>query len=253
MIMRVLFAAVLAGILAGTVMTGVHLWRVVPLVLKAETFENQGGSAEPAAHHGDEAGKAHAHEVSDKGAGHSHSHSHGDGEAWAPEDGFERSFYTFVSNLIAGVAFALILAAAVMFTGREITLGNGAIWGAIGFVIFSLAPAAGLSPELPGMPAADLAARQIWWWSTVIATALGIGLILLQGNLALKIVGAAVIAAPHVIGAPHPANLESAVPAGLAAEFAALTLASSALFWIVLGLAMGWLMTRQRAASEASA
>src|SRR3546814_4839555 len=33
-----------------------------------------------------------------------------------------------------------------------------------------LAPAYGLAPELPGMPAADLAARQVWWVGTALST-----------------------------------------------------------------------------------
>ncbi|MEI2612914.1 MAG: CbtA family protein [Candidatus Promineifilaceae bacterium] len=39
---------------------------------------------------------------------------------------------------------------------------------------FQLAPAFGLPPELPGMAAADLGARQVWWCGTALATGVGI-------------------------------------------------------------------------------
>jgi len=55
-------------------------------------------------------------------------------------------------------------------------MNSGLLWGAAGFLIFSGSPALGLPPELPGMTAAALDARQTWWIGTVIATAIGIGL-----------------------------------------------------------------------------
>ncbi|MFQ5625308.1 MAG: CbtA family protein, partial [Methyloligellaceae bacterium] len=163
---------------------------------------------------------------------------------WAPEDGIERIAYTLLADLIMGVGFAFVLAAAVMFTGRGITPQNGVVWGLVGFLVFTLAPSTGLAPELPGMPAADIVARQTWWWGTAIATAGGIALIVLAPRLAMKVLGSALVTAPHIVGAPHPQAHDSAVPAVLAAEFAANSLAMMAVFWIVLGLAMGWALNR---------
>ena len=60
----------------------------------------------------------------------------------------------------------------------------------------------------------------------------------------------ALIAAPHIIGAPHPQTQDSAVPAVLAADFAASSLAMMALFWIVLGLTLGWAMSRTPTPAE---
>jgi predicted cobalt transporter CbtA len=62
--------------------------------------------------------------------------------------------------------------------------------------------------------------------------------------MALKALGAVLIAVPHIIGAPHPEVSDSAVPAVLAANFAANSLAMMALFWIVLGVSLGWAMNR---------
>ncbi len=209
--MRVLLAAIVAGMLAGAVAGAFQIWRVSPLIYAAEVYETQPEAA---------------------------------AAQWAPEDGVERIAYTLLANVIMGVGFAMILAAAAMFTGRAITTQNGVLWGLMGFAVFTLAPAAGLAPELPGMPAAGLIARQTWWWGTALATAGGIALLVLQGNFALKALGAVLIAAPHIIGAPHPEAGDSAVPAVLAAQFAANSLAMMALFWIVLGLTLGWAMNR---------
>ena len=67
----------------------------------------------------------------------------------------------------------------------------------------------------------------------------------------LKGLGIVLIALPHLIGAPHPSSPESAVPAVLAAEFAARSVATMAVFWIVLGAAFGWALGQSRDAAEA--
>ena len=235
MITRVLVAAIIAGMLAGAGAGAVQIWRVSPLILAAEIYETQ-----------QDTGMAHTHGAHDGAAGQA-KHDHGGSRAeWAPDDGLERSAYTLVSNLLMGVAFALILGAAVMLSGRTITVQNGALWGLAGYLVFTLAPTAGLAPELPGMSAADLTARQTWWWGTAIATAGGIALMVLQERVPLKALGVVLIALPHLIGAPRLQTHDSLVPAALAAEFVANSLAMMALFWIVLGVALGWTMNRAR-------
>lgn len=229
MITRVLLAAIIAGMIAGAVAASIQMWRVTPLIIAAEVYESQPDTS-----------AAHSHGATEKGA---HQHVH-DADVWAPEDGLERTAYTFLTNLIMGVAFAFVLAAAVMFSGRTITIQNGFVWGGVGFLVFTLAPAVGMAPELPGMPTADLIARQTWWWGTAIATASGIAVIVLAKPLAVKALGTVPIALPHIIGAPHPESHDSAVPATLAADFAANSLATMMLFWIVLGVSMGWAMSR---------
>ncbi len=230
MIMRVLLAAIIAGMIAGAVATSFQIWRVPPLILAAEVYENQGA-----------AGAGHSH-----GAGAPAGHSHGEaGAAWTPQDGFERTVYTLLTSLIMGVAFALVLAAAVMFTARDITTQNGILWGLAGFLVFTLAPTAGLAPELPGMPVAELVPRQTWWWGTALATGCGIAMIALKKCIPYRMLGLSLIALPHLIGAPNPDAHESAVPATLAAEFAANSIAMMALFWIVLGISLGWALNRE--------
>ncbi len=230
MIIRVLFAAILAGIAAGLSMSAVQHVKVTPLILKAEKFE--AGTAP---------------QTGRSSEGHEHDH-----DSWSPADGFERTFFTVLSNILVGAAFGLVLAGAALLTGLPLTLSNGAIWGIIGFLVFTVAPTSGLPPELPGMPAADLTTRQIWWWATVAATGAGIALLFTIETLAIKAAGVVLIALPHIVGAPHPLDTDSAVPAVLASEFAAVSIATAAVFWIVLGVALGYMLSRNISPEEAT-
>ena len=144
---RILFAAVLAGLAAGLGMSALHQWKVVPLIHIAESYE----ASAPAHEHADAATAA---------DGQVH-----DAAAWAPADGFERTAYTLLANVLASIGFALLLGALSVLWGIEITARNGVLWGLGGFLAFQLAPAVGLPPELPGMAAAELGARQLWWWA----------------------------------------------------------------------------------------
>jgi cobalt transporter subunit CbtA len=143
--------------------------------------------------------------------------------------------FTTLANVIGGIGFALLLVAVFAFRGTPMDYRRGIEWGLAGFAVFSLAPALGLPPELPGMDTADLLTRQTWWLGTVVATGGGLGLVILQRRLWARLAGIVLITTPHIIGAPHPATLASAVPAELAAQFAIASLVTAALFWIVLG------------------
>ena len=54
----------------------------------------------------------------------------------------------------------------------------------------------------------------------------------------------ALIGLPHVIGAPDPVSHESAVPASLAAAFAANSIAANAIFWVLIGSFLGLAINR---------
>lgn len=241
MIMRVLLAALLAGIAAALVMSAVQHWKVTPLIIAAEQFE---GSA------GHDLGNHGAEKKTEEKTESSGGHDHGSHEHWVPEGGFQRTLFTVISNMLAGVAFSLVLAGVMIFAGFGTAPGTGVFLGFLGFVTFSLAPAIGLSPELPGMPAGDLGARQIWWWAAVIATGAGMACIALLENVAFKALGVVIAALPHIAGAPHPSETASAVPAVLAAQFAANSLATAALFWVVLGVCLCWCLNWQKVETE---
>jgi cobalt transporter subunit CbtA len=222
---RIFFAAVLSGLAAGLLMTAIQQWQVVPLILEAEVFESVAPAEE---HTHDAATPAHEH----------------DAEAWAPQDGTERTFYTVLSSVLGAAGFALLLAAVSVLAGLEITARNGIIWGLGGYAAFQLVPAFGLAPELPGMAAADLGARQVWWWSTALATGIA-GLVIAKfRNWTALGIGLVLIALPHIIGAPAAPDEPTSVPAHLATEFAAKTLGAGAVFWLTVGPLLGWLNER---------
>jgi cobalt transporter subunit CbtA len=228
MIRNLFAAALLAAICAGLFTSALQHFRVTPLILHAESFEGEGGHS-----HGEPAASA-AHTHAPGTPEHSH-----DPAEWAPQDGFERTAYTTLATVLAAAGFALLIGAVSMFANIPITFGNGFLWGMAGFLTFSLAPAYGLAPELPGMPAADLVARQLWWTGTALAT--GAACLLLAKTRASWAIAVAValVIAPHIIGAPAAPDEPSAVPAHLATAFAATTLGTSLVFWLLLGSLFG--------------
>jgi cobalt transporter subunit CbtA len=202
-------------------MSAIQHLRLTPLILAAEVFE----------------ARDHDHVAAPAAAL---------SPAWAPADGLERTVYTALTNLIVGVAFALVLTGASLLLGVPITLANGILWGLAGFLVFSLSPSAGLPPELPGMAASELWARQVWWVATVAVTAAGLALLTVARQRLLILLAVVLLALPHVIGAPHAPEHDSAVPAHLAAAFAANSIAVAAMFWVVLGLLIGFLNDRRK-------
>jgi cobalt transporter subunit CbtA len=216
MFKNLFLAAILAALCAGLVNSAIQHFRLTPLILHAESFEGEPHTHEAAA-------PAHAHEAAE----------------WAPQDGLERTAYTVLANFLVAAGFALVIGAVSLLANLPITFANGLVWGFAGFLVFTLAPAFGLAPELPGMPAAEVFPRQIWWWGTVIST--GAAALLLAKTRAgwALVVAVVLVAAPHLIGAPQPPDAPSAVPAHLATEFAAVALGTAAAFWIVLGLCFG--------------
>ena len=234
MLVKYLLATIVAGLFAGILLTPAMYIRTVPLILHAEEYESAGGGHSHDAAAPVENGEAATPHVHDQAPA---PHDHAKEGAELP---FGRLGNTLLINLVAGAGFALITGAAALFLGRRITVQNGIYWGLTGFFIFSFAPSFSLAPELPAMPAADLAARQAWWLITVLLTAGGVYLIVLREEIWAKILGVVLIVAPHVYGAPEVEDLASAVPPTLASEFAVSTLATNLFFWVVLGLALGW-------------
>ena len=223
---RIVIAAVLAGLLAGLVNAGLQQWRLVPLILHAETFET--------------GGTAHDHAAATGQAANEHLHD----KAWTPADGFERTGYTVLATTLAGIGFALALAALATLTGLALTPATGLFWSLGGFVAVSLAPALGLAPELPGMPAADLGARQLWWWGVVLATATAALILAKWRNGTALGIALVLCALPHLIGAPQPPEAATKVPAELASAFAANAIGVAFAFWLICGTALGYLMSR---------
>ena len=230
---NIVIVAAIAGALAGLGMTVAQQLTTVPMILKAEVYEDQG-----AAHvHAHEAGTAaHDHQAA------ANAHEHGDG--WTPADGAERTFFTFAANMLTGIGFALLLVAVSELFGGIANWRQGVFWGLAGFVVFTLAPGLGLPPELPAMPAADLGARQAWWLGTVLATATALGLLFYSRSLINVLAAIALLIAPHVIGAPQPVSYESPIPEGLHHSFVVAAVMTALLFWVLLGGLAGYVRGR---------
>jgi len=225
---QILFTAAVAGFIGGVLLTllqNIGSIGVVPLILEAETYENAS---------------------SDAAAAHSHEHEHG-AEAWAPEDGAERLIYTLMTNTLMAVGFALMLGAGFALAGGANTK-RGLLWGLAGFASFMLAPSLGLPPEVPGTEAAALADRQVWWWATVLATGSGIALLVYGRRIPFYVLAAALIVAPHVIGAPQPVAHGGLAPESLAREFILVVMVTMLLFWLALGALSGFFYKRFSAA-----
>lgn len=216
MIQRVLMIALIAGVVAGLFVSVVQMGKVIPLILEAETYETQNTSTEL-------------------------SHSHDEIQNWAPDGRLERTLYTTLSNILTGVGFALLLCAAIVMHGKNIDFKEGLFWGSAGFLAFSLMPSLGLPPELPGIDAADVQSRQIWWLLTEISTVIGLSLCVFKKNLIWKGAGIVFLLMPHVVGSPHLVQPTDNVPASLASEFAIASVVTSGLFWLVIGGTSGWL------------
>ncbi|HSA80152.1 MAG TPA: CbtA family protein [Geminicoccaceae bacterium] len=223
MLRTVLLAALVGGALAGVLATGLQAFRVVPLILAAETYEQ----AEATPPHGD-AGQGQAAS---------------DAEGWAPETALQRTLATTFANLLTGIGFALLLAAALTLTGGT-DWHHGLLWGLGGYAAFVLAPSISLPPSVPGMPEAHLEARQLWWLGTVVATAAGLYLLIRVRLWYGAVLGALGLLLPHLIGAPAPVAEQGPVPAEIVHAFRSTTQATNLVFWLVLGSVTGFLLGR---------
>lgn len=235
---RLVLCALLVGALAGLLLSAVQRWQVVPLIAAAEVFE----AAAPAEAHG----------------GHGE-HQH-DAAEWAPADGFERTAYTVLANVLTATAFALLLLA--LMAGIQSWRGavpvaapQGLLWGLAGYLSFYLAPALGLPPEIPGAQSAALEARQLWWTLAVASTAGGLALVAF-GRTPWRWAGLPLLVLPHLLGAPQDAGAlfaahgpAAAEPTLIASQFFVATALANAIYWLGLGGLAAWAFRRWLAAA----
>lgn len=239
MITRIARTALVAGAVAGILAWGMHQLRAVPLILQAETYEQAAESPSPAA----------AEPTPTASAAGAQAHA---AQPDAPADNpLRRHALGFLTSTLVGVGYAFLLVGAIVLRGRTVDWRAGALWGLGGFVAFAAAPALGLPPELPGMSAAAVGPRQVWWLATALATAGGLAALVFAGRFPWRAAGIVLIVLPHLIGAPKVAPESGLLPAELAAEFAVQALLTSALFWLALGATAGHLLGRPEPSAEA--
>lgn len=232
MIRHMLTSALGAGLVAGILAAFLHFAFIQQLILTGETYETGaavhfGGVAE-AQDHGTTAEAGHDHAAHDHGT--------------PAGGGLQRNGLTVVFYILTQVSFALLLVAGFGLArtmGREVSARDGILWGIAGFAAFQLAPAMGLSPELPGTLTADLGARQVWWLGTVIATAGGLALLAFGRGPWTALAALALVAMPHVIGAPLPEGFQGVAPPELAGSFVARALGVGLTVWAILGWTAG--------------
>lgn len=222
MFQKILTSALLAGFCAGLLAALLQLTFVQPVLLHAEFYESG-----DLVHFGAEAVSAHPE---------------------LPGIDLTRDGLSLLFSALIYVGYALLLVAAMGMAserGFEINARSGIIWGIAGFVAFHFAPAVSLPPEVPGVAAADVSERQIWWWATATATVIALALIAFGRNWAMWAVAVVLLLAPHVIGAPHPDEFAGPVPPELAALFASRTLGTGFAAWALLGLFAGYFWSRE--------
>jgi len=227
MLKNILTSAVFAGVAVGVVAALLQFWLVTPSLFEGELYETG----------------ERVHFASD---GTTQSVS-GTPSIW--EDP-ARQLMTVGFNIVTFTAFAFLLVAGFAVaerSGHEISPKQGLVWGLAGFIALQLAPAVGLPPELPGTPAAEVGARQVWWIGCVVATGVGLALIAFGNGLAIMI-GFGLIALPHVIGAPHLDTYFGVAPPELSAHFVSLSLGAAAMTWALLGFFAAVLWVRSQEA-----
>jgi cobalt transporter subunit CbtA len=239
MLGRIAVAAIVAGAVAGVFFWAAHMIKVMPLVIQAEVYEEQSAGG----------GHAHNHasdQASDRATGQAAGKAVQAEEEWTPASSIERAAYTLIADLLLSIGFAFVLCGAFAISGRAIDWREGTVWGIVAFAAVYVSPVLGLAPELPGMQASDLHARQAWWLSAAVAGAVGLALAFLARPIWLRVGGAVLVVVPHLIGAPVHELHAGPVPAELAAQFAVASLAVTGFFWVVLGACAGYAFERMQ-------
>lgn len=230
MFKRIITTACYAGVLAALLLTLLQSIWISPLILQAEVFEKASEQRAEQAPKPVVLG------------GHEHEHQHS-AEAWSPEDGWQRNLSTFGGDLVVAIGYALMLAALYNLKSPA-KAWHGVLWGLAGYATFSLAPALGLPPELPGTMAADLSLRQHWWEGTALATSVGLALLVFGKHWSWRVLAVLLMALPHIIGAPQPAEHHSLAPEEIQAQFRVASLLVNAVFWMALGGISGYFFVR---------
>lgn len=245
---HMLSSALVAGFAAGLLCALLQYLLVQPEILLAERYESGElvhfqGIASP-----EERAAAMAQSMPDMDthAADDHDHDHGAGA----EGAAHRQALTVLFAVLTYCGYGLALVAGLNLAeqvGIKLGLAQAILWGLAGFLAFQLMPALGLQPDLPGTPATDLTARQIWWAATAAATVGGLWCAAYGTGLWQRAAGLVILAAPHIWGAPEMTGFGGLAPPELAASFAVRSLAVGLITWAVLG-GLTWTLWQSDAA-----
>lgn len=231
---RLIWVALGAALLVGSVQTLLLQWRVAPILLTAQAFEDQAAVL--------------AHE--DGG----HDAAPPDG---APGGGVARTAWSWVANVLHAFSMALLVCVVMcLWVWRRGASAHplllGLIVAAAGWLSFHLWPSLGLPAEIAGMDAARLGSRQGWWVLAAASAALACATAAFGRQRWRWLIAIAWLALPYGVGAPA---LEASPLAGfgpdaqwqlgqLGEQFVAVTHWMSVSLWLSLGLSCGWFFRR---------
>jgi cobalt transporter subunit CbtA len=218
MFTRLLTSALFAGAAAGLIIALLQLCFVQPVLLHAELYE--GGDL---VHFGAESTVS----------------------ATPDLPGFDavRDGLSIIFTMLIYSGYAMILVVMMSLSenrGAVINARTGLVWGVAGFVAVHLAPGFTLAPEVPGVAAADVYERQIWWFATVLTAAIAMWLIAFGRNWIAWGGAVVFLLAPHAIGAPEPEVFTGPVPTEIGALFASRALGIGLAAWVMLGAFAGF-------------
>jgi len=217
MIKKFILISLLSGFISALGLTALQLFNTIPLILEAEKYENNNLINYDT-----------SKQIINK------NHIEDDEKyQWFPENGFERTIYTFISNFVLSVGFSLILLSVYLYI-NSITIIKGIFTGFIGYLVFFLLPNMGLPAELPGTVASSLDNRQIWWIGTVVISFVGFTIIFFNKNKVLRIVAIFLILLPHIITAPHALIHAGRAPYEMLKHFEINSTITNGIFWIIL-------------------
>ncbi|WP_112310138.1 CbtA family protein [Pseudogemmobacter bohemicus] len=254
MLQRLLTSALIAGAAVGLIAALLQLVFVQPVLLHAELYEGGERTHFVAPSGPDHGAEADPDATAPADQGHAAPVPQDNGSAaGAPGIGFDapRDGLSILFTIMVYAGYGLMLVAAMAFAennGQKITARQGLIWGIAGFAAVQMAPAFGLAPGMPGMAAADTTTRAVWWVATVVASTIGFWLIAFGRNWVAFAAAIALVAAPHLIGAPQPSAYAGPTPPELAAQFAGRAIGVGLVSWTILGLFAAWLWSRSREA-----
>ena len=223
MFTRILTSALFAGAVGGLLAALLQLYFVQPVLLHAELYE--GGDL---VHFGARS------EVS----------AHQDVGGLDPV----RDGLSVVFTMLMYSGYALIMVALMSLAeqrGARISARTGLIWGIAGFLAVHFAPGFTLAPEVPGVAAADVYSRQVWWFATVGAAAVALWLIAFGQSWKAWAPAVVLLLAPHVVGAPQPDVFTGPVPTEIGALFAARAYGVGLAGWVMIGCLGGYFWSRE--------
>jgi len=224
--LNMLKTSILSGIVIGIALSLVHVETVYPLIFEAELYE-------------EEAAKSHPHFLEQALTNSSDTNEETE---WFPEEGLERTLFSTLSNIFHTIAYALLFN--IAFILKPIRhWRDSALWGLSGAMIFYVIPTLVYDPVLPGTIEADHFSRQLWWLATIECSAFGLAIFVFMKQFFLKFVGVFLIVAAVLIGSP-PGEFIAFSPSELVNTFIAYNLVINIIYWMLLGITVGYLINR---------